>query len=190
MAVAAAKRSPRVFREKRHTLNNFNDAELVKRYCLDSARCHFKGRKLLRWSLLRRKSLPSWDISPLENCNSAAVMTLGPSQQTIGAIIKQTVYALTLTSLDVMWSGGDYHQIKDSWHAMACMVSLLLRMCSCFPTSSVCRYHIQATSGKFISQLKLYDFNFKDLHYYFSSVFINCDKMVLPIQFLQCPHKH
>ena len=44
MAVAAAERLPRVFHERRDVLNAFSDAELVKRYRLDSARCYFKGR--------------------------------------------------------------------------------------------------------------------------------------------------
>ena len=44
MAVAKAELRPRVFRERRDVWNDFSDAELVKRYCLDNARCHFKGR--------------------------------------------------------------------------------------------------------------------------------------------------
>ena len=35
MAVAAAERRPRVFRERRDILNDFSGAELIKRYRLD-----------------------------------------------------------------------------------------------------------------------------------------------------------
>ena len=73
---------------------------------------------------------------------------------------------------------------------MACMVSSvswMVFMCGYFPTISVARDHKRATTGKCILHLKLYNFKFKNIHYYFSSVFINCDTMVLSIQFLQCP---
>ena len=110
MAVAAAERRPRVFRERRDILNDFSGAELIKRYRLDREGIMFVT-DLVRdaiWSPTARNKAISPELKviatlrylatgKMQQCNSD---DLGPSQQTICAIVKETVYALT--NLDVL----------------------------------------------------------------------------------------
>ena len=102
VAAAAARRQPRCFRERKDVLHELTDAELIRRYRLDREGIIFVT-DLVR-DVLVRPTARNKAISPelkiittlrflatgkMQQCSSD---DLGPSQQTISRVIKETVY--------------------------------------------------------------------------------------------------
>ena len=112
MAAAAAvhQRRPRHFRPRKDALNDLTNEELIRRYRLDREGILFVTdlvRDAISPHTARNKAIPPelkvittlryLATGKMQQCSSD---DLGPSQQTISRIIKETVYALS--TLDIL----------------------------------------------------------------------------------------
>ena len=111
-AGAEPQRPPRSFRERRDVLHDIDDAELLKHYHLnhegimfvtelvrDASSSPIARNKAISPELKVITTLRYLATGKMQQCSSD---DLGPSQQTISRIIKETVYALS--SVDVLRS--------------------------------------------------------------------------------------